>query len=152
MILSCLSVWYVICLFALKEITKNRYKYWPERWAALLSSYDSAIAFYDLFLASLKLGKKSRRSVYPFKLRLHSFSWNRTIRSGTWLASALSAPLVHPLKCHALKRCTFWRETCLASAIALWLVNQRARASTRSAKIIVSLFLWKVLTFRYFSI
>ena len=56
--------------------------------------------------------------------------------------------LARPLKYHALKRCTFGRETCLASAIALWLVNQRARASnqrarasTRSAKIIVALFL-----------
>ena len=49
--------------------------------------------------------------------------------------------LARPLKYHALKRCTFGCETCLASAIALWLVNQRARASTRSAKIIVALFL-----------
>ena len=39
-----------------------------------------------------------------------------------------------PLKCHALKRCTFWRETCLASAFALRLVNQRARAANQRAR------------------
>ena len=38
------------------------------------------------------------------------------------------------LKCHALKRCTFWRETCLASVFALRLVNQRARAANQRAR------------------
>ena len=81
-----------------------------------------------------KLGNKSTRSVLPFKLRLRSFSWNRTIRSGICLASALLSPPAPPLKCHALKRCTSWRETCLASVFALRLANQRARAATRCAR------------------
>ena len=46
--------------------------------------------------------------------------------------------LARPLKYHALKRCTFWRETCLASAIALWLVNQRARAANRLLRLVPS--------------
>ena len=44
-----------------------------------------------------------------------------------------------PLKVHALKRCTFWRETCLASVFALRLATQRARAANRSAKDVVRL-------------
>ena len=35
------------------------------------------------------------------------------------------------LKVPRATRCTSWRETCLASAIALRLVNQRARAANR---------------------
>ena len=46
--------------------------------------------------------------------------------------------LALPLKCHALKRCTFGRETCFASAIALWLVNQRARAANRLLRLVPS--------------
>ena len=46
--------------------------------------------------------------------------------------------LARPLKCHALKRCTFGRETCFASAIALWLVNQRARAANRLLRLVPS--------------
>ena len=53
------------------------------------------------------------------------------VRACICLASVLPMPAACPLKCHALKRCTFWRETCLASAIALRLVNQRARAASR---------------------
>ena len=56
------------------------------------------------------------------------------LRSGICLASVLPMPAACPLKCHALKRCTFWRETCLASAIALRLVNQRARAANQRAR------------------
>ena len=62
-------------------------------------------------------------------------------RSDICLSSALLSPPALPLKCHALKRCTFWRETCLASAFALRLANQRARASTlhtRSKETILS--------------
>ena len=39
--------------------------------------------------------------------------------------------MARPLKCHALKRCTSWRETCLASVFALRLGTQRARAASR---------------------
>ena len=46
--------------------------------------------------------------------------------------------LARPLKYHALKRCTFWRETCLASAFALRLVNQRARAANRLLRLVPS--------------
>ena len=46
--------------------------------------------------------------------------------------------LARPLKYHALKRCTFGCETCLASAIALWLVNQRARAANRLLRLVPS--------------
>ena len=56
------------------------------------------------------------------------------VRACICLASVLPMPAARPLKCHALKRCTFWRETCLASAIALRLVNQRARAANQRAR------------------
>ena len=56
------------------------------------------------------------------------------VRACICLASVLPTPAARPLKCHALKRCTFWRETCLASAIALRLVNQRARAANQRAR------------------
>ena len=111
---------------------------------------------YDLFLASHCWGTKAQglfchsnfvctrfHGTEPFARTLSGsalvFRLGSRLRSGTCLASALSAPLVHPLKCHALKRCTFWRETCLASVFALWLANQRARAASRSAKNIVRL-------------
>ena len=50
------------------------------------------------------------------------------------MPSALPSPAARPLKCHALKRCTSWRETCLASVIALRLVNQRARAANHCVR------------------
>ena len=56
------------------------------------------------------------------------------VRACICLASVLPMPAARPLKCHALKRCTFWRETCLASAFALRLVNQRARATNQRAR------------------
>ena len=83
----------------------------------------------------LKPGNKSTRSVLPFKLRLRSLSWNRTIgpdaeRLCSRLSTRHSPSLGHlsfidsafavapPLKCHALKCCTSWRESCLASVFA----------------------------------
>ena len=56
------------------------------------------------------------------------------VRACICLASVLPTPVACPLKCHALKRCTFWRETCLASVFALRLVNQRARATNQRAR------------------
>ena len=46
----------------------------------------------------LLLGNKSRRSVCPFKLRLHSFSWNRTIRSDTCLITRLRVSMIPTLR------------------------------------------------------
>ena len=56
----------------------------------------------------------------------------------TLSALCLSIVVLVAVECHALKRCTFWRETCLASVFALRLATQRARAANRSAKDIVS--------------
>ena len=56
------------------------------------------------------------------------------VRACICLASVLPTPAACPLKCHALKCCTFWRETCLASVFALRLVNQRARATSHCAR------------------
>ena len=56
------------------------------------------------------------------------------VRACICLASVLPTPAARPLKCHALKRCTFWRETYLAFVFALRLVNQRARATSHCAR------------------
>ena len=45
-----------------------------------------------------KLGNKSRRSVCPFKLRFHSFSWNRTIRSCICLITRLCVSMIPTLR------------------------------------------------------
>ena len=68
------------------------------------------------------LARSLSGSVFAFRLA-------DCLRSGICLASALLSPPAPPLKYHALKRCTSWRETCLASVFALRLASQRARAA-----------------------
>ena len=65
---------------------------------------------------------------------IQTFSWRNALGDCARLAA-------RPLKRHVLKHCASWRETCLASAFALRLANQRARASTlhtRSKETILS--------------
>ena len=83
----------------------------------------------------LRLCKSLYKNISPDAERLRLRLTARRSPSLGHLSCICSAfAVAPPLKCHALKRCTFWRETCLASVIALRLVNQRARAANQRAR------------------
>ena len=66
-------------------------------------------------------------------LAIHHFEGIQTF----WWRNALvdcARLAARPLKRHVLKHCASWRETCLASAFALRLANQRARAANQRAR------------------
>ena len=71
--------------------------------------------------SQLLLGNKSTRSVLPFKLRLRSFSWNRTIR-----------PDAERLCCRARSAVAFARAPVLhLLCLHLWCANRNAKNIVR---------------------